>query len=112
MIRLSERLTLERLEDRTLLSTCHVTRMSDAGMGMGFRGDLRYCIDKVNANPGADIIDFHVTGTINLTSVLPDLSSDMEIRGPARTFSRSDACPAAFIESSTWASARKLRFRA
>ncbi len=73
---------LETLEDRTLLSTCHVTRLADTGTGMGFRGDLRFCINKVNSNPGADIIDFHVTGTINLTGVLPDLASDIDIQGP------------------------------
>ncbi len=73
---------IEPLEDRTMLSTCHVTRLSDAGIGMGFRGDFRFCIDKVNANPGADVIDFHVTGTINLTGPLPDLASDIDIQGP------------------------------
>ncbi len=72
---------LEPLEDRTLLSTCHVTRLTDQGIGMGFRGDLRYCITKVNANPGADIIDFHVTGMINLTGVLPSLTA-VDIQGP------------------------------
>ncbi len=75
-------LRLESLEDRTMLSTCHVTRFGDAGIGMGFRGDLRYCIDKVNANPGGDVIDFHVTGTINLTGPLPDLVSGVDIQGP------------------------------
>ena len=61
-------LALESLEDRTLMSTCHVTRRSDFGAGRDFRGDLRYCINKVNAEPGADVIDFGVTGTINLNS--------------------------------------------
>ncbi len=79
---LKARPRVETLEDRTLLSTCHVTRLSDAGIGMGFRGDLRFCINKVNTNPGADIIDFHVTGTINLTGALPDLASDIDIQGP------------------------------
>ncbi len=78
----SRRLNLEALEDRTMLSTCHVTRLSDAGIGMGFRGDLRFCINKVNTNPGGDDIDFHVTGTINLTGALPDLASDIDIQGP------------------------------
>ncbi len=82
MNRVTKRLELERLEDRALLSTCHVTRMSDAGIGMGFRGDLRYCINKVNANPGSDIIDFHVAGTIQLGSALPDITDDVHIQGP------------------------------
>lgn len=38
----------EPLEDRTLLSTCHVTRLTDQGLGKGFRGDLRYCINKIH----------------------------------------------------------------
>ncbi len=78
----SRRLNLEALEDRTLLSTCHVTRLTDQGIGKGFRGDLRYCINKVNSEPGPDAIDFTVTGTINLTSALPDLASDVDIQGP------------------------------
>ncbi len=50
----SSRLRLEPLEHRQLLSTCHVTRLTDQGVGKGFRGDLRYCINKVNAEPGPD----------------------------------------------------------
>ncbi len=73
---------VEPLEDRTLMSTCHVTRLTDQGIGKGFRGDLRYCINKVNAEPGPDAIDFTVTGTINLTSALPELASDIDIHGP------------------------------
>src|SRR5262245_12656859 len=76
------RLRVEPLEDRTLMSTCHVTRLTDMGVGKGFRGDLRYCISKVNAEPGPDAIDFTVTGTINLTGVLPALSTDIDIQGP------------------------------
>ncbi len=78
----SSRPRLEPLEDRQLPSTCHVTRLSDSGIGKGFRGDLRYCINKVNTEPEPDAIDFTVTGTINLTSALPNLASDVEIQGP------------------------------
>ncbi len=74
--------TLEPLEDRQLLSTCHVTRLSDSGVGKGFRGDLRYCINKVNAEPGADTIDFIVNGTINLKTELPNLIGELKIIGP------------------------------
>jgi len=52
---------VEILESRTLLSTCHVTRLTDLGIGKGFRGDLRYCINKVNAEPGPDAIDLGAT---------------------------------------------------
>jgi hypothetical protein len=78
----SRRLFLESLEGRTLLSTCFVTRLTDQGIGKGFRGDLRYCINKVNEVPGPDIIDFNVTGTIRLTGALPHLASDMYLNGP------------------------------
>ncbi len=83
MNRGSRRLIVEPLEDRTLMSTCHVTRLSDSGVGKGFRGDLRYCVNKVNAEPGPDVIDFTVTGTINLQGPLPELESDINIEGPA-----------------------------
>ena len=64
---------VELLEDLTLMSTCQVTLLNDSGVGMGFRGDLRYCINKVNAEPVPDVIDFTLTGTVELTSQLPDL---------------------------------------
>src|SRR5262249_11422823 len=73
---------LESLEDRTLLSTCTVTRLSDAGLGQGLRGDLRYCINYANGNPGPDTIDFKVTGTIKPNSALPQLATDITITGP------------------------------
>ncbi len=69
---------LEILEDRTLMSTCEVTNLDDVGL----RGDLRYCINKVNAEPGLDVITFSQSGEINLTAELPDLASDIHIRGP------------------------------
>ncbi len=82
MTRISRQLRIEPLEDRTLMSTCHVTRLTDMGVGKGFRGDLRYCITKVNAEPGPDAIDFTVTGTIKLNAALPPLATDISIQGP------------------------------
>ncbi len=73
---------LEILEARTLLATCNVTRLADTGVGMGFRGDLRYCINKTNTTPGQHLIEFRVTGTINLQSVLPNINDDLVIFGP------------------------------
>ncbi len=81
----AKHLLLEPLEHRDLLSTCHVTRLSDAGVGKGFRGDLRYCINKVNTEPGPDVIDFTVTGKIDLNSPLPNLASDISIQGPGES---------------------------
>jgi len=38
------RFTLERLEDRALLSTFTVNSLGDTGTGSGLSGDLRYVI--------------------------------------------------------------------
>src|SRR5262245_54444274 len=81
------RLSLEPLEGRFLLTACHVTRLADlpGGFDLGnghARGSLRYCINLANNNPGPDTIDFKVTGTIQLTSKLPTLTSDITITGP------------------------------
>lgn len=73
---------LDRLEDRTLLTVCVVDRLTDLGEGEKLRGDLRYCINESNQLPGDDTITFEVTGTINLTRALPDLSSNIDIQGP------------------------------
>jgi hypothetical protein len=81
-----EHLRLESLEERTLLSTCHVTRLGDFGagatMGEFSRGDLRFCINHAKANPGPDTIDFSASGTIILSSALPDLEGELMINGP------------------------------
>src|SRR6266849_2577185 len=55
---------LEALEDRTLLSTFMVDRLTDMGEGSDLAGDLRYCITQA-AN--GDSIQFGVQGVINLT---------------------------------------------
>ena len=78
---------LEVLEDRNLLSTFLVDRLTDAnsgggGQGSGLAGDLRYAITQANTAPGDDTITFSVTGTINLAGALPDLSSNLDIEGP------------------------------
>jgi hypothetical protein len=73
------RWNVELLEDRMLLSTFTVDRLTDTGQGSGLAGDLRYCITQ--ATSGQDAIDFGVTGTIRLTQVLPDLSSSVTING-------------------------------
>jgi hypothetical protein len=68
---------LEILEDRTLLSDCTVTLLSDTGD----KGDLRYCI--MQAADGDDIIFADgLTGPIDLTRPLPPLSHNITITGP------------------------------
>src|SRR5262249_8205110 len=59
--------------------TFTVDRLTDAGEGGGFSGDLRYCI--TNAIAG-DTITFDVVGTINLTRALPELNRSISIEGP------------------------------
>ena len=50
-------------------ATFTVTSLADSGAG-----SLREAIDQANANPGADSIDFTVSGTITLSSTLPFVS--------------------------------------
>jgi hypothetical protein len=71
---------LELLEERTLLSTLVVDRLTDTGDGSGLAGDLRYCI--THAVSGSDTINFGVAGTINLSKALPVLASNVTINGP------------------------------
>jgi hypothetical protein len=75
----SYRPQLELLESRTLLSTFTVDHLVDDMVGQGQSGSLRYCI--TNGTDG-DSIQFGVTGTINLTGALPDLSHSISIEGP------------------------------
>ena len=81
------RFTLEPLEGRALLSltTWMVNDLGDAGNGSGNSGDLRYCITQANQTTGDNTINFSVTGTITLSSALPDLSNTTgltDIEGP------------------------------
>jgi predicted outer membrane repeat protein len=75
----SSRPSVEMLEDRNLLSTCTVDRLTDLGQGSEQAGDLRYCV--INAANG-DVIQFGVTGTIGLTRPLPALNPNLTITGP------------------------------
>ncbi len=75
---------LEILEDRKLLAgnIYTVNGLLDTGVGSLANGDLRYCVDEANANPGSTI-DFAIglTGTITLTSSL-DLKANVTIDSP------------------------------
>ena len=72
------RLWLEVLEDRTLLATFTVNTLADNPSA----GSLRWAITQANNVPGDDIINFSVTGMINLTGALPNLDSNIDIQGP------------------------------
>jgi hypothetical protein len=54
-----------------------VTNLLDSGTG-----SLRAAVAAANANPGADAIDFAVTGSIGLTSGQLDITDSVTINGP------------------------------
>src|SRR5262245_57574594 len=72
------RLTVERLEDRTVPSTFTVQNLLDSGPD-----SLRAAITAANANPDTDVIQFAsgLNGTINLASQL-SITEDLAIDGP------------------------------
>jgi hypothetical protein len=74
-------LAVEVLEDRALLSTFVVDRLTDTGAGSGLTGDLRYCITNA-VDKDKITFDDSVTGTIKLTGALPDLNHSVSIEGP------------------------------
>ncbi len=62
---------LERLEDRLAPATYSVQFGGDAGAGMGNNGDIRYCVNQVNASTDAtNTILFQINSTVQLTSEL------------------------------------------
>ena len=73
-------LSIERLEDRTVLSTFLVVSLSDSGLG-----SLRQAVLDANAQPGADVIRFAPAardGAIALTGGQLSLTDDLTINGP------------------------------
>jgi hypothetical protein len=58
-----------------------VNSLGDTGTGSGFVGDLRYALTQADLNPGSTI-EFSVSGTIQVTTALPDVSANMSIDGP------------------------------
>jgi hypothetical protein len=67
---------IESLEERTLLSAFTVLNLNDHGAG-----SLRQAILNANSNPGADVINFNVAGTITLASALPTVAGQVNIDG-------------------------------
>ncbi len=82
-LRRAFRPTLESVETRTLLSgyTFTVNSLGDTGAGSGLYGDLRYALTEADSYPGSTI-DFAVTGTLQLSRALPDITANMTINGP------------------------------
>lgn len=81
---MKRRFTIEQLESRRVLATLTVTTLSDSGSG-----SLREAIEFANADTGgasgADEIVFNsdLMGTIALESMLPTITDDLTITGPA-----------------------------
>ncbi|HEV3343739.1 MAG TPA: right-handed parallel beta-helix repeat-containing protein [Pirellulales bacterium] len=67
---------VETLEERTLLSAFTVLNLNDHGAG-----SLRQAILDANSNPGADVINFNVAGTITLASAFPTIIGQVNIDG-------------------------------
>jgi hypothetical protein len=84
-----------------------VDRLTDTGEGKGIMGDLRYCITQANAMPGDDTITFAITGTINLTSALPDLTTNIDIQRPGPPSSPFGGTPATTTGSSQYPAPRR-----
>src|SRR5208337_3783581 len=79
--------TLTLLEERTLLSTLNLTVTTladDPVTPISEQTTLRDAITQANADTtdSQEVISFAVTGTIDLTSVLPDLVNNISIQGP------------------------------
>src|SRR4051812_21048705 len=68
--------TIERLEDRSLLTTFAVANLNDSGAG-----SFRQAILDANAHVGADVINFNIAGTISLKSTLPTVIGAVNIDG-------------------------------
>src|SRR5438105_1759519 len=62
--------------------TVNTTDDHDDGSCNALDCTLREAINAANSNPGADTINFSVTGTINLATELPGISDDVTISGP------------------------------
>jgi hypothetical protein len=86
-LRRRSRPRLELLEDRLAPAAYTVNALTDTGAGSGFAGDLRYCINASNNNPGpgTNTISFDIPGsgtqTIQLLSTLPSITNPVVIDG-------------------------------
>src|SRR5262249_41886956 len=73
---------MEMLEARLDPATFTVNTLADTVDLNPAVTSLREAITAANSQAGDDIIKFSVTGTINLTGALPEVSSNIQILGP------------------------------
>ena len=82
-------LTLERLEDRAMLSTIPLVVNTLADSGVGTLRDAITVADKGAITNPTNQYAIHfksgLSGAINLTSALPDLENNITIKGPGET---------------------------
>jgi CSLREA domain-containing protein len=76
------RLAVEPLEDRFAPAVFTVNTLADTEDADPAVTSLREALNAANAQAGDDILNFSVTGTINLTGRLPDVGSNIDIQGP------------------------------
>src|SRR5579871_433947 len=71
-------LRVSELEDRLTPNSYTVNATTDTGSGSGTTGDLRYCITQANATAAgsSNSIAITVSGTITLSSALPNLAAN------------------------------------
>ena len=87
--------TVDRTDDPDLSTTPAAGACTAAANDCSLRG----AITAANANSGDDTIDIQSTGTVNLTGVLPDRSTNIAIKGPGAdkvTVRRSDTAKTNF----------------
>jgi hypothetical protein len=85
-------LNLEQLDERAVPAVFTVTNLTDSGAG-----SFRNAINRANATPGLDEIQFGVRGTIVLTAALPAFTSPVEVSGD--TAPGFTSVPAVFVNA-------------
>ncbi|MBS0659118.1 MAG: autotransporter-associated beta strand repeat-containing protein [Verrucomicrobia bacterium] len=76
-----------------------VNLAGDAGAGSGLAGDIRYCLNAANANPGSTITFIPTYSSVTLTSPLPPITAPTYIAGNFPTISGGGAFRIFFVDA-------------